>query len=109
MLHIVAHDPGDMFVSTISNNPIVAAHAAHRRDGSLGILLINKDPANPVDVKVSVAGGSFAGQGFRFDYGPANLKAASGSTKSAFAGGGSSFTVTVPAYTISDIILQKAP
>jgi hypothetical protein len=110
MLHIVAHDPGDEFVATSSSSDLLAAHGVHRRhDGSLGLMLINKDRNNPVEVKVNVSGLSLAAQGTRFDYGAENFKTNGAFTKSAFSAGGGSFSVTVPAYTITDIVLTKTP
>jgi hypothetical protein len=107
MLHIAAHDPGDQLVETSSSNPLVAAHAVHRPNGSLGLLLINKDPNNSAEAKITVAGGSFATQGTRFDYGQTQFKAAAPPARSAFATGGSTFTVTVPSYSITEVTLPK--
>jgi hypothetical protein len=108
MLHIVAFRPGDNFVTATSTSSMVAAHSVLRSDGSFGLLLINKDPNQPAEVKVNIAGGAFASQGSRFDYGPDNLKGASPVTKTAFKSGGSSFAVTIAPYTITDIVLAKA-
>jgi hypothetical protein len=108
MLHIVAYRPGDQFVTTTSSNAMVAVHATLRSDGSLGVMLVNKDPGNPAEVKINVSGGSFAMQGSRFDYGPEQLKAAGPLVKTSFKSGGGSFSVTVPAYGITDIVLLKA-
>jgi hypothetical protein len=109
MLHIVAHDPGDELVSATSNNSILAVHAAHRRNGSLGLILINKDPNIPAEVKVSISGAALGSQGTRFDYGPPNFKVNGPVTKTSFTSGGATFSVTIPPYTITDIILPKAP
>jgi len=109
MLHIVAFRPGDQFVSASSSSPMLAAHAIHRLpDGSVGLMLINKDPKNAAQVKVNIAGVKLATAGNRFDYGPANLKAKGPVTKAAFADGGNTFSIIVPAYTITDIVLPKA-
>jgi hypothetical protein len=71
-------------------------------------MLINKDPSNAAEVKVNIAGVKVAAAGTRFDYGPANLKAKGPMTKTSFASGGNTFTVTVPPYTITDLVLPKA-
>jgi hypothetical protein len=108
MLHIAAHDPGDQFVQTTSSSPLVAAHAVHRlRDGSLGLLLVNKDPNTPAEVKVTLTGAALAATGTRFDYGPTQFKSATGPTRSPFPASGTTFTVTIPPYTITDIVLPK--
>jgi hypothetical protein len=108
MLHIVAFRPGDELVSVNSSSPVVAAHAVKRQDGGFGLMLINKDPNAPAEVKVTVSGGNYAAQGSRFDYGQELFKAGSGVTKTVFASGGNSFSVTVLPYTITDIVLAKA-
>jgi hypothetical protein len=108
MLHVVAFRPGDELVSVTSSSPEVAVHAVKRQDGGFGLMLINKDPTAAAEVKVAVSGGNYASQGSRFDYGQEAFKAGSGVVKSAFASGGNSFSVTVPAYTITDIVLAKA-
>jgi hypothetical protein len=108
MLHIIAFRPGDQFVTTSSSSDSVAAHAVLRQDGTFGVMLVNKSPTNAAEVKVSIPGANLAQQGSRFDYGPDNLKANSPVTKTAFKSGGNTFSVTVPPYTITDIVLLKA-
>jgi hypothetical protein len=107
MLHIVAFRPGDQFVAVSSSNPIVAAHAVRRPDGSFGLMLVNKDPTAAAEVKVNIPGASLAGQGSRFDYGPDQWKANGPVLKTPFKAGGASFSVTVPPYTITDVVLLK--
>jgi hypothetical protein len=108
MLHIAAFHPGDAFVTTSSSAESLAVHATKRTDGALGLVLINKDASSPATVKVSVNGGTFATQGTRFDYGPEQLKAEGGVAKAPVKVEGMSFVVTVPAYSITDIVLPKA-
>jgi hypothetical protein len=108
MLHIVAPHPGDTFVTTSASAGTLAVHAAKRTDGALGLVLINKDASTASTVKVSVEGGTFATQGTRFDYGPEQFKAGSGAAKAPIKVDGMSFSVTVPAYSIVDIVLPKA-
>jgi hypothetical protein len=108
MLHIVAFRPGDKFVTATSSNSTLAAHATRRMDGSLGILLINKDGKNAVDVKIKIDGGSYASTGLRFDYGLETLKARGQVAKIPVKDIGSAFTVSVPAYSLTDIVLPKA-
>jgi hypothetical protein len=109
MLHIVAFHPGDQFVTTTSSSETLSVHATHRTDGALGVLLVNKDSSTPAAVKISVGGGSFATQGTRFDYGQDNLKVLSPVTRTPIKVDSMTFTVTVAPYTITDIVLPKAP
>jgi hypothetical protein len=108
MLHIVAFRPGDEFVTASSSNFQLAAHATRRTDGSLGILLINKNANSAVDVRIKIDGGSFATAGLRFDYSQETLKAAGQVAKSPVKDLGATFTVSVPAYAITDIVIPKA-
>ncbi|HEY1253198.1 MAG TPA: hypothetical protein VGF01_00305 [Terracidiphilus sp.] len=109
MLHIIAFRPGDEFVTATSSRSTLAVHATRRTDGGLGILLINKDAKNPVEVKIKVDGGSYASSGLRFDYGQEALKAGNAVAKTPIKDLGSAFSVTVPAYTITDVLIPKAP
>lgn len=48
--------PGDQLIAAASGSQLVAAHAVHRKDGDLSVMLINKDPANPQTVALHYAG-----------------------------------------------------
>ncbi|WP_327286952.1 cellulose binding domain-containing protein [Streptomyces sp. NBC_01198] len=48
--------PGDQLVAADSGGPLVAAHAVHRADGDLSVMLINKDPAHSQTVALHYAG-----------------------------------------------------
>jgi len=105
MLHILARAPGDALLNAASNNAQVSVHATRRRDGYVGLMLVNKDPKSEATVKVSLKNGTTGATGKRFDYGSAQLDANAPVAASAFTGGGSEFSVTVPPYTVTDILL----
>lgn len=107
MLHIAAPRPGDIFVDAASNNPKLAVHAIKRPDGSDAIMLVNKDPSSPIAAKVNLAGAPVGAKGTRFDYGLEQQKSGAPFVKSDFKDVGAEFTVTVPPYTITDIIIGK--
>ena len=109
MMHVLAFRPGDKFVTASSNNSNLAVHATQRTDGSIGIMLINKDGKNAADVKVRIDGGSYASAGWRFDYGQEALKVAGAIVKSPVKDLGATFTITVPSLSLTDIVLPKAP
>jgi hypothetical protein len=48
--------PGDQLVGAGTSSPLVAAHAVHRANGDLSVLLINKDPAAARQVALHYAG-----------------------------------------------------
>ena len=98
----------DKIVTAASSNALLAVHASLRSDGSLGVMFINKDPKNNATVKVTVTGANLAAKGNRFDFGksnPASQYAVAGVPAD---GLGNSFTVTVPSYTITDLVIPKA-
>ncbi|MGA7832902.1 MAG: hypothetical protein WCA21_18245 [Terracidiphilus sp.] len=108
MLHVVAFRPGDKYLTVDSNKPTLAVHATLRTDGSIGILLINKDGKDAVDVKVKIDGENVASTGSRFDYGQDTLKTSGHVTKTPLKDMGNVFNVSVPAYSITDIVIPKA-
>lgn len=108
MLHIVAHYPGDVFVRTDSDSSTLAAHATRRRDGVVGIMLINEDPKRAETVTVTVSGGAIGAKGKRLDYGLEQQKNGAPLALSEITGLGSKFTVSVPAYTVTDILIPPA-
>lgn len=107
MLHIVAHSPGDAFLEASSSSSLVGAHATYRRDGYVGLMLVNKDPKAPAEVKVTFKNGSIGSAGKRFDYGSAQYSAGAPLAPAPFTATGNEFTVTVPPYTVTDIVLPR--
>jgi hypothetical protein len=105
MLHILVHAPGDVLVNASSNSPTVSVHASRRRDGYVGLMLVNKDPKDAATVKVSFKGGTPGAAGKRFEYGSTQLSAGGQLSATPFTGGGAEFSVTVPAYSVTDIVL----
>jgi len=73
MLHTIVHRPGDLLVDARSSSSLVTAHAALRRDGYVGLMLINKDPQYPATVKVTLRNGVIGSDGRRIDYGSAQF------------------------------------
>jgi len=108
MLHIIASKPGDALVSAASDHPLLAVHATRRRDGVVGLMLVNDDPNSAIEVTVTLSGATVGPKGRRLDYGAEQQKSGSPVTQSEISGLGGSFTVTVPAYTITDILIPPA-
>ena len=101
--------PTDNFVATTSSNSLLAVHAYVRQDRKIGIMLINKDPKNNATVKVNVSGANLTATGTRFDFGKNNPGTQYMVPPSEATGLGSSFTVTVPSYTITDLVIPLVP
>jgi len=107
MVHVLLNMK-DQLVESKSNNVLVAVHASKRADGNFGIMLINKDPKQAATVKVQVSGAQLAPTGFRFDYGQSSPKTGYPITRNQVGELGNSFSVTVPAYTITNFIIPPA-
>ena len=105
MLHIVAHSPGDALVEATSSSPTLIVHATRRRDGIVGIMLVNTDPKSSVTAKISVKNGGVGTTGKRFDYGVVQSSQNSPVAASPLTVTGNDFTVNVPAYTVTDLLL----
>jgi hypothetical protein len=107
MLHVLAHSPGDaLLTANTSNSALVSVHATLRRDGIIGLMLINKDPKGTAEVKVSFRNGNIGATGKRLDYGSAQYSSGA-LAQSPFTVAGNEFTVTVPPYTVTDILLPS--
>jgi hypothetical protein len=107
LIHQVA-SPGDAFVATTASGAeTLAVHAVKRRDGGLGLLLINKDSARSMTVTVSVNGWSYAAKGTRFDFGKLTIESGKNIVEAPIEGLGSTFTVEVPRYTVTAIVIPK--
>jgi len=107
MLHTLAHNPGDRLLAVNSSTNMVGAHATFRRDGFVGLMLVNKDPKSSVAVKVTFKNGNVGAAGKRIEYGAEQFGAGAAATVAPFSATGNEFTVTVPPYTITDILLPR--
>jgi hypothetical protein len=105
MLHILAHSPGDVFVKADSNSSTLAVHATRRRDGVVGLMLINENPKEAATVSGTIGGGPVGMAGRRFDYGITQQKSGAPLSQSAIDNMGNKFTVTVPPYAVTDLLI----
>ena len=102
--------PGDNMVAATSSSSLLRAHAVSRTDGKVGIVLVNDDPSNNTTVSVSVSGTTLSTSGTQYNFGNANFStgswtANSGISDGSISGVGNSFTVTVPAYSATAIVI----
>jgi len=105
MLHLLARNPGDAFVRADSSSQTLKVHATRRRDGVIGLMLINDDPKNEISAAVTLSGVSAVQKARRFDYGQAQYSAGTSLVQSELTGVGDKFAVTVPAYTVTVVLL----
>ncbi len=101
---------GDNMVAATSSNSLLRAHAVNRTDGKVGVVLINEDPSNNTTVSVSVSNATLSTSGTEYNFGNANFSsgnsyANSGISESSVSGVGNNFTVTVPAYSTTAIVI----
>ena len=107
LIHQIA-SPGDTFVGTTSGLDTLAVHAVKRRDGGLGLLLINKDLSRSALATISVNGYNYANKGTRYDYGKLTVDAGKTITEAPIDNLGPTFTVEVPRYGVTAIVIPKA-
>jgi hypothetical protein len=80
-----------------------------RRDGGLGLLLINKELARSITATVSLDGYNYATKGTRYDYGKLTIDAGKSITEAPIDNLGPTFAVEAPRYGITGIVIPKAP
>jgi alpha-L-arabinofuranosidase len=103
---------GDSMVAATSTNALLRAHAIQRTDGQTGVVLINQDPTNNTAVTVNISGVMLASTGTQYNFGNANFASSSWTasseiSESAITGVGNSFTVTVPAYSVTAVLIPS--
>jgi len=95
----------DAILTASSSSPLVSVHASKRADGSIGLMLINKDGKNATTAKISFKGIALAAKGARFDYGKSNPPERDSLVGKAMEGLGTSFSLPMPPYTATVILI----
>ena len=93
--------PGDQMVSASSSQSLLTVHAVKQAGGKLALLLINKSPSVAYAANVSVSGYTPAAADTVYTYGQS-----SSAVTSASGSAGSSFTQTVPPYSLTTVVLS---
>ncbi|MBY8874275.1 cellulose binding domain-containing protein [Micromonospora sp. PLK6-60] len=101
MMNLFAR-PGDQFIRAGTDQPLVAAHAVRRGNGDLAVLLLNKDPDNAYPVTIDYAGYTPAAGA------PTVYTYANGATAIAQDQSGSATSRTLPAYSLTTLVLRPA-
>ena len=107
LLHQVAR-VGDTFVPASTPMDRLSVHAVKRRDGGLGLMFINKDPIQSITATVTVDGYNYAAKGTRYEWGKTTLESGKGITEAPIDGLGGTFTVVVPRYSITALVIPKS-
>ena len=99
---------GDALVDASGRMDGLSVYATKRRDGGLGLLLINKNLVQSVTATVSVSGYNYATKGTRYDYGKLTMDAGKAITEAPIDNLGASFSVEVPRYGVTAIVIPPA-
>jgi hypothetical protein len=92
---------GDSLVKAGSSSPLISAHAVHRGNGDVNVMLINKDPDNSTTVSLSYKGFTPSSAA------PTVYTYRKNGTSITSATSGSATTQTVPAYSV--VVVQMHP
>ncbi|WP_327040926.1 cellulose binding domain-containing protein [Micromonospora ureilytica] len=93
---------GDQFVRAGTDEPLVTAHAVRRGNGDLAVLLVNKDPDNDHPVTIDYAGFTPSAVA------PTVSTLTNGATGIATSQSGSATSRTLPAYSLTTLVLRPA-
>ena len=104
MLHTAA-GPGDTFVQANSAVRELAVYAVKRRDGGMAMVFLNKNPEHTITTSVSISGYNFAGKGVRYDWNKETVLAGKGVTQAPIENLGANFTIDVPRYGITVVVI----
>jgi hypothetical protein len=114
MAHYLAN-VGDTLLSSTSDQGTLRVHATARQDGRVGVMLINTSPTLASSVNVSINGATLASSGVAYQFGVADFSGGTNDTPDApvssnnVSGLGNQFTISVPAYTMIDLLIPHAP
>ncbi|WP_349877256.1 cellulose binding domain-containing protein [Micromonospora sp. HUAS YX12] len=101
MMNLFAR-PGDQLVRAGTDQPLVAAHAVRRPDGSVAVLLLNKDPDTAYPVALDYAGFTPA------DEAPTVHTFTNGATGISTGRSGEATARTLPPYSLTTLVLRPA-
>lgn len=101
MLSELYERAGGTLLDTTSSNALVSAHAVRQCDGSVNVMLINKDPAVTYRIKLALPGHAVSGRATVLSYGMNSSDIAT-STKSVR---GASLTLALAPYSLTTIKL----
>lgn len=112
MSHLLAN-VGDTFLATTSGLAELRVHATARQDGQTGVMLINDDPVLTIPATININGSSLATSGVLYQFGQTNFIGNNDFPSypvytNTASGLGNQFTVSVPPYTMIDLLIPPA-
>ena len=105
---------GDTFLNTTSAQSELRVHATARQDGKTGVMFINTDPNIYISAAVTISGPALASSGAWYQFGLTNFVGTNiypsyTMYSNTVSGLGNSFTVSIPPYTMVDLLLSTVP
>jgi len=112
MAHLLANAGDTFLTATASALSGLRVHAAQRQDGQIGVMLINLNSSNTIPTTVNISGPALASSGTWYQFGLTNFIGANDYpsypvSTNTVSGLGNSFTVSVPPYTIIDLLIPQ--
>jgi len=106
----LAARPGDLMIEAQSSASFIGAHAVKRKDGGIALVLLNRHPNQPYEIKIVVPGIQMPTEVTRYDFGRANFSfnsswPTSGPQKSTIDNLGGEFRIVLPAFTETVLIV----
>ena len=106
MAHLLAA-PGDALVTaTPSTGSGIVAHASLQAAGAKGVMLINSSATAASVVSVTVSGATLGATATQYSYGLNTTQTGAALVGTSLAMTGNTFVVTVPAYTMVELVIQ---
>lgn len=107
-------DVGDTMLKTTSAQSLLRVHATARQDGKTAVMLINTDPLIPIAATVNISGPALANSGVWYQFGRTNFIGANANpsfpvSSNNVSGLGNQFTISVPPYTMVNLLIPPAP
>ncbi len=113
MAHLLAN-VGDTLLTTTSALSELRVHATARQDGKTGVMFVNMDPVLAISASVNIMGPTLASSGTWYQFGLTNFIGTNDFpsypvSSNTVSGLGNQFTVSVPPYTIVDLLIPPVP
>ena len=99
---------GDTVVAAASNNTLLSIFSAKRADGTLSLLVINKDPTNTLSANIALTGFTPGSSATTYTYGKPQDTGQTDLATSSMSVSGSTFSASFGSYSVTVISLNAA-